>query len=200
HIQQVIDHQSRARQESRPVPQVLLSNRVRSPAHRISSNRLPITEIDNYQQPDDPRRQRHNVADSDQPQRQQNRQRRPRPVSGRTQCIQPKRRNPLSRSNPLPLVLGRSEWPPKQNINESHIPSHPATITKPETSAKPTTPVERLLDPRRPERGQAKSEANGSAQSNDPTLPCLAVAWAFCSNGNGSRTRSANASGDLVLL
>src|SRR6267143_6520449 len=138
HIQQVIDHQSRARQKSRPVPQVLLSNRVRSPAHRISRNRLPITEIHNHQQPNDRGRQRHNVPDAHQPQRQQNRQSRLRPVSRRTQSIQTKRRNPLSRSNPLPLILGRSQWPPKQNINESHIPSHPATITKPETSAKPT--------------------------------------------------------------
>src|SRR6267143_5464607 len=138
HIQQVIDHQSRARQKSRPVPQVLLSNRVRSPAHRISRNRLPITEIHNHQQPNDRRRQRHNVPDPHQPQRQQNRQSRLGPVSCRTQSIQSKRRNHLSRSNPLPLILGRSEWPPKQNINESHIPSHPATITNPETSANPT--------------------------------------------------------------
>src|SRR5258708_7115194 len=81
---------------------------------------------------------RHNVPDPHQPQRQQNRQSRLRPVSRRTQSIQTERRNPLRRSNPLPLVFGRSEWPPKQNINEPHSPSHPATITKPETSAKPS--------------------------------------------------------------
>src|SRR6202030_3263296 len=177
HIQQVIDHQSRARQESRPVPQVLLSDRVRSHSHRISRNRLPITEIHNHQQPNDRRRQGHNVPDPHQPQRQQNRQSRLRPVSRRTQGIQSKRRNPLSRSNPLPLILGRSQWPPKQDINESHIPSHPATITKPETSAKPSIPVERLSTPCHPERSQAKSEANCSAQSKDLySLPCPASA------------------------
>jgi hypothetical protein len=44
--------------------------------------------------------------------------------------------------------------------------------------------------------------AKRSAQSNDPyTLPCLAsasamaVAWAFCCNGNRSRTRKRNAAG-----
>src|SRR6202043_1416868 len=86
----------------------------------------------------------HNVPDAHQSQRQQNRQSRLRPVGRRTQCIQTKRRNPLSRSNPLPLVLGRSQWASKQDINESHIPSHPATITKPETSAKLCMSIERL--------------------------------------------------------
>src|SRR5208282_3509347 len=126
HIQQVIDHQSRARQQSRPVPQVLLGNRVRSPAIRISRNRLPVTEIHNHQQPNDRSSQRHNVPDSHQPQRQQNRQSRLRSVGRRTQGIQSKRRNPLSRRNPLPFILRGSQRPPKQNINQSHVPSHPS--------------------------------------------------------------------------
>ena len=137
HIQQVIDHQSRARQYSRPAPQILPSDGIRSPAHRISRNRLPITEKHNHQQPNDRRRQRHNVPDPQQPQRQQNRQSRLRPVSRRTQSIQPKSRNPLRRSNPLPLIFRRSQRPSKQNINESHIPSHPATIPKPEPLGDP---------------------------------------------------------------
>ena len=123
HIQQVIDHQSRARQQPRSTPQILPSDRVRSAAIRISRNRLPITEINNRQQRDHRKSQRHDVPNSHQPQRQQNRQSRLRTVSRRTQSIEPKSRNSLSRSNPLPFVLRRSQRPPKQNVKYSHIPS-----------------------------------------------------------------------------
>src|SRR5580658_4640409 len=68
-----------------PPPQIFFRNRVRSPTIRISRNRLPITEIDNDQQNNDRESQRHNVANAQQSQRQQNRQRRLRPVSRRAQ-------------------------------------------------------------------------------------------------------------------
>ena len=136
HIQQVIDHQRRARQQPSPAAQVFARNRVRSPAIRIRRDRLPITEINDRQQRDHRKRQRHHISDPNQSQRQQNRQSRLRTVCRRTQSIQPKCRDPLRSRNPLPRVLRRSQRPPEHNVNQSHIPSHrapgtlSATITK----------------------------------------------------------------------
>ena len=162
--QNVVDHQRRRGQQSRVISQVFRRNGVRAATPGIGLDRLPVAGIHNGQQNHDGHADGDDVRHARRAQRNQQGQRRLRPVGRRAQRIQAKNWNARDRPDVLGALLARGERPSKQSVENACGDTHVVFAAGECQAGKPAEGIVSRL--RESTSSCATSAITGSGQSN----------------------------------
>ncbi len=118
--QNIIHHQRCRGQQPRPDTKVLARNRIRAAALRVRHDGLAIGEVHDGEQRDDAEADGDDVGDAGEPERDQQRESRFRPVGRGAERIEAENRNPFGRTDPLRALLLGGQRPAQQHVHDAH--------------------------------------------------------------------------------
>lgn len=120
HVEQVVERQRGRCEDRGTAPEVLLCHRVGAAAVGIGVDGLVIREVDDEQQPDDDRHERHELGEGQGPERQEHGKESFRSVRSGAERIEPEDRHARPRADAFGLGFLRREGASEQYIEEFH--------------------------------------------------------------------------------